>query len=264
VRMTTKLDVDLRELFVVPKVLVRARRAGRREPEATEAGTPMDLAAARRLFGPTEEISGPPQSSRTRRRIVPALNQVRHSQRNVLVGVPGAGKSTFLEWLQLKIAAVEEELVMAGKQAIPLLVRVRQLDPRRLPLGPELIEKATASRDRAALMPPGWIDRQMKAGRVLFMLDGLDEVAPDLRDEYLTPGLWQQSATSQNAGISSHRGRWATLQGCSAGCDSTSATSPISTTAPSPSTLGIGAQRSGWGATRQRKKPAERGPRTAT
>ena len=89
--------------------------------------------------------------------------------RNVIIGTPGSGKSTFLEWLQVNLAAVEEELVMAGQQAIPLLLRVRQLDPRNLPLGAALIEKATASKDRTTLMPDGWIDRQMEDGRVLLM-----------------------------------------------------------------------------------------------
>ncbi len=105
------------------------------------------------------------------------------------IGVPGSGKSTFLEWLQLQLASVEEELVMSGKQAIPLLLRVRQLDPRNLPRGAELSEKATASKDRAALMPLGWIDRQMQAGCVLLMLDGLDETEPEIRDRYVLPWL---------------------------------------------------------------------------
>src|SRR5207245_2675425 len=75
------------------------------------------------------------------------------------------------------------------KQALPLLLRVRQLDPRQLPNDAALIEKATASNDRATLMPVGWIRRQMQAGRVLFMLDGLDEVEPELRDRYVIPWL---------------------------------------------------------------------------
>ena len=66
---------------------------------------------------------------------------------------------------------------------------MRQLDPHDLPRGAALIEKATASRDRAALMPPDWIHRQMDAGRVVLMLDGLDEVEPALRDDYVIPWL---------------------------------------------------------------------------
>ena len=76
-----------------------------------------------------------------------------------------------------------------GGQAIPLLLRVRQLNPKKLPLGTSLIEAAMASKDRAALMPDGWIERQMKAGRVLFMLDGLDETEPELCDDYIIPWL---------------------------------------------------------------------------
>ena len=73
----------------------------------------------------------------------------------MIVGVPGSGKSTFLEWLQVKLAAAKEEFVMRGQQAIPLLLRMRQLDPHNLPHGADLIEKATASKDIAARMPLG-------------------------------------------------------------------------------------------------------------
>ena len=94
-----------------------------------------------------------------------------------------------MEWSQLKVASVTEPFVLAGEQAIPLLLRVRQLDLANLPRGAALIEKATASNDRATLMPHGWIDRMMKAGRVLFLLDGLDETEPELRDQRLIPWL---------------------------------------------------------------------------
>ena len=120
---------------------------------------------------------------------VTALEQVNDCQRNVVVGAPGSGKSTFLEWLQLMAASAEEELILGDRQAIPLLLRMRELDPKDLPRGAALIEKATASKDRADLMPPGWTDRQMEAGRVLFILDGLDETEPELRDRYVFPWL---------------------------------------------------------------------------
>ena len=185
VRMTTNLAVDLRELFVMPRVAVVRRSEGAAQVE-TDGVKPMDLAAARAVFGEASPTKVPKSKKEAGK---PLLDQVKTCPLNVIVGPPGSGKSTFLEWLQLKLAAVEEELVLAGKQAIPLLLRVRELDVYHLPRGAELIEKATASKDRVTLMPDGWVDRHMKEGRVLFMLDGLDEVEPTLRDTYLLPWL---------------------------------------------------------------------------
>ncbi|MCX6634057.1 MAG: hypothetical protein NT090_03035 [Acidobacteria bacterium] len=131
VRMTTNLDIDLRELFVMPGVLERpsTERSG---TAGAEAAAFMALAEARKLFGGAES---PQKRDGKEKAGVPAIEQVRRSHRNVIVGAPGSGKSTFFEWLQLKLASAEEMFVMADQQAIPLLLRVRQLDPRRLPHG---------------------------------------------------------------------------------------------------------------------------------
>lgn len=195
VRMTTNLDVDLRELFVMPRVVVQELSQDADDAEADASVSLMSLAAARRLYG--ERNNHDEMHHQTGRGEKPedkpaptALEQVKTSPRNVIVGLPGAGKSTFFEWLQVKLASVEEQFILGDQQAIPLLLRVRQLDLQNLPRGAALIEKATASKDRADLMPDGWIDRQMKAGRVLFMLDGLDETEPELWDKYLIPWLF--------------------------------------------------------------------------
>lgn len=192
VRMTTNLDVDLRELFVMPRVLSRPTVKEALGERVAEELSLMNLDAARKYFGARGDLDerrkqtdGEPKTQEG----ITALDQVIAAPRNVIVGLPGGGKSTFLEWLQLKVASVEQELVLAGKQAIPLLLRVRQLDPHNLPTGALMIEKATASRDRAKLMPAGWIERHMKAGRILLMLDGLDETEPELRDVYVLPWL---------------------------------------------------------------------------
>lgn len=119
-----------------------------------------------------------------------ALEQVSKERRNIIVGTPGGGKSTFFEWLQLQVASAEVVFAMDdGQQAIPLLLRVRQLDSKNLPYGADLIAKATASQDIATVMPLDWIDRQLKNGRVLFMLDGLDEIEPTQRDQLVLPWL---------------------------------------------------------------------------
>lgn len=189
VRMTTNMAVDLRELFVMPRVLARPPLAQGSQAEGTGDGGLMNLSAARALFAGHGGLDRRAAPEKEEQNGIAALDQVRRYPRNVVVGVPGSGKSTLFEWLQVKLASVEEEMVMADRQAIPLLLRVRQLDPRGLPHGDALVEKATASRDIAALMPEGWLDRQMQQGRVLLMLDGLDETEPELRDRHLLPWL---------------------------------------------------------------------------
>ena len=200
VRMTTKLDVDLRELFVMPKVRIRKFGLTAEGEIDIESVSLMNLAAARQRYSNAHEFGGSIDSDETEESTEndkTALEQVTNPKYpfNVIVGLPGIGKSTFLEWLQVKLASVEETYILNGEQAIPLLLKVRQLDPLNLPQGSALIEKATASKDRATLMPDGWIQRQMKAGRILFMLDGLDEIEPELRDQYLIPWLLKLQKT---------------------------------------------------------------------
>ncbi len=195
VKMTSNLAVDLRTLFVMPRVLLRDSSSGFPAKDAeSEACELMNLSAARDLlkqhgpfhFGETQSDTDDNNKEEQSRS---ALDQVIGAERSVIIGLPGSGKSTFLEWLQLKIASAEETMIVDDRQAIPLLLRVRQLDAKNFPQGAELIVAATGSKDTAAVMPPAWMDRQMISGRVLLMLDGLDETSPELRDRQLFPWL---------------------------------------------------------------------------
>jgi hypothetical protein len=186
VRMTTNLLMDLRELFVMPRV--RAQTQPKKRSAARSRRIELwNLAKAREVFASRTADSTRKKGTQE----VTALQQVKNCGRNVIIAAPGVGKSTFLEWLQMQVAsaAPDAELVLGGQQAIPILLRVRQLDLQNLPQGAALIERATGSQQLAALMPRGWAERQMKAGRVLFILDGLDEAEPVARDQLLIPWL---------------------------------------------------------------------------
>jgi hypothetical protein len=147
VQMTTNM-VDLQALFVMPRVQPRPQRQRPGDGEAIDLSEIMNLAAARKFFGGVAEPVVEAKQKRKRDEGTTAFEQVEKHQRTVIVGVPGSGKSTFLEWLQLSVAGVRQVLVAGeeDEQAIPLLLRVRELNAKKLPLGAGLIEAKTAPR----------------------------------------------------------------------------------------------------------------------
>ena len=202
IRAATQVDVDLRELFVMPRLgpvrgpiqrshklmnLTAAREAA--QPRIAKV-LPMLVAEIERV-GLDQWLDGDFELAFDANKVQPALDEALAQPRMVLVGAPGGGKSALLEWLQVQLAGADVALIANDQQAIPLLLRVRQLDVNALSetAGAAWIASATNSTDRAALMPAGWLERQMLAGRVLLMLDGLDECEPTLRDQKLLPWL---------------------------------------------------------------------------
>ncbi|MDQ1350466.1 MAG: hypothetical protein QG657_768, partial [Acidobacteriota bacterium] len=102
VRMTTNLNVDLSELFVMPNVKVRPLPGKSNDEDALPGKLSlMDLAAARKFFAKSGSGDKDSKEDSKEKGNYTALEQVKRCPRNVIIGPPGSGKSTFFEWLQL-------------------------------------------------------------------------------------------------------------------------------------------------------------------
>jgi hypothetical protein len=97
------------------------------------------------------------------------------TERVLLIGTPGAGKSTFTAWLQRTVL----------QQYIPrlaIVVRLRDIKEALVPTASELIKKYANAHLRDQLTPDKlgeWIEK----GLISFILDGFDEIPPMRRDE---------------------------------------------------------------------------------
>jgi hypothetical protein len=155
IRIGTTQAVDIRDLFVPPKLTFRKLERGEcASVEAVESAgvdAPLSLIAARQMLErPNETLTKDnPRHS--------AVETLTTKPRVVLVGLPGSGKSTLLEWMQVQLA--ETNLLCPGppEQAapIPILLRVRQFEKGSPPAPTEFVARCMHSGDWAGDMPDG-------------------------------------------------------------------------------------------------------------
>lgn len=97
-----------------------------------------------------------------------------------IIGAPGSGKTTLLKHMALTLAAgpTRRQPVQAPDK-LPILLYLRD-HAADIKGNPDLTldQALRATLDKWKLSPPpGWFEQQLKQGRCLVMLDGLDEVA---------------------------------------------------------------------------------------
>jgi HEAT repeat protein/energy-coupling factor transporter ATP-binding protein EcfA2 len=121
-----------------------------------------------------------------------SLNAALHTRRSlVIVGEPGAGKSTVLKYLALKFARHEaKEKLELDEQRLPVLIPLRDFNVhlshsfRRAELTsfgpnvlPEFLHQHFQETAPHLKIPDHFFSHLLEAGRCILLLDGLDEVA---------------------------------------------------------------------------------------
>lgn len=108
---------------------------------------------------------------------LPVLDLLRQHSGLIVLGDPGAGKTTFLKYLALRLARGEGEALGLGDRLpilLPLAAYANSLQSEDVPLD-DFIGEYFA--DIGADLPIGQMLREaLRAGRALILLDGLDEV----------------------------------------------------------------------------------------
>ncbi len=93
-------------------------------------------------------------------------------RRLVVLGPPGSGKTTLLDYLTLLFAGhVPAALRERLERPLPLFARLRRLGEKDAGSVLELLRSSTP-----VALPPGYVERQLRRGGSIVLLDGLDEV----------------------------------------------------------------------------------------
>lgn len=102
---------------------------------------------------------------------------VLHRNRTVIMGEPGAGKTTCLRKLAIEVAARRSE--PSQNQVIPVYIQLREWDQTS-----EVIENARRQLlQQNAVWVASNVEKLCEAGRLLIILDGLDELPTNVRDQ---------------------------------------------------------------------------------
>jgi hypothetical protein len=112
---------------------------------------------------------------------VSASSALSRSQRTLVRGEAGSGKTTLLRWLAVSAAqrSFEAELE-EWNGVIPFLVKLRNYSGKDLPEPKQFV--GGLSSVIAGMMPAGWVERILRDGRGLILIDGVDELAENDRD----------------------------------------------------------------------------------
>ncbi|MFF3940488.1 NACHT domain-containing protein [Streptomyces phaeofaciens] len=161
-----------------------ANRYGRLEtlghhPDAGRIVWPLDSAfLALELAETTPRIGPPALDTVPGKRFHAALGG---RTRVLLQGTAGSGKTTLMHWLAVRTAQGDLPSELGHLQGrVPFVVPLRTLDSSRgIPRVDRLLEELCYPDGGGEA--DGWLSRLLKRGRVLLLIDGIDEVRHDRR-----------------------------------------------------------------------------------
>ncbi|MFB9730815.1 NACHT domain-containing protein [Ornithinimicrobium kibberense] len=101
--------------------------------------------------------------------------------RHLIRGEAGSGKTTLLQWIAVSAARNKLEGPLAiWSEKVPFFIQLRRYVDSVLPSPEQFLEFTAAT--LAGAMPHAWVHRQLEAGKGLILIDGVDEL-PDQRRE---------------------------------------------------------------------------------
>ncbi|HWT00214.1 MAG TPA: NACHT domain-containing protein [Pyrinomonadaceae bacterium] len=112
-----------------------------------------------------------------------SVNEVlAETNRLIVLGEAGSGKTTLLQWVAVRSAQKDfKGGLVDWNETIPFFIRLRQCSETGLP-APEDFPKFVST-VIAGSMPHGWVHEQLRSGRAVVLIDGLDELGQAMRDE---------------------------------------------------------------------------------
>jgi predicted NACHT family NTPase len=161
IRMIGSSDhVPLESLYVRANILEKVRARGGVFPDEMDAQRDLYLSA---FGGKTETLDGEEVVNRERKFIV--------------LGKPGAGKTTYLKYLALRMVTDDPKSVIRQRK-LPVFIELHKFAKKNLPLLDYIAEEFKLCGFPEAR---GFVERMLGNGDCIVLLDGLDEVPRETR-----------------------------------------------------------------------------------
>ncbi|HEX9334348.1 MAG TPA: NACHT domain-containing protein, partial [Pseudonocardiaceae bacterium] len=103
-----------------------------------------------------------------------------HASRLLIRGEAGSGKTTLSQWVAVRCAAGDTRSANWGTRT-PFLIRLRRYADTSLPTPERFLDDV--GRHVADEMPDGWVHQQLRSGRAIVLVDGVDELPEPRRNE---------------------------------------------------------------------------------